>query len=150
MENTNNKMTARNDIFNLSVIVDVIFEDGLLFISIKNISDDPAFKVSIKFNKKIIGVNRRKEISSLPLFKNIEFLAPHKEIKTFLDSSQSYFSQKPGKFLTSKNGQPEKFSVKISYKNKEGRLVTGIINHDLGIYKEIGYIKIVNEQEKSN
>jgi hypothetical protein len=134
------KMSPRNDNFDLSVIVDFIFEDGLFFISIRNIGDDPAFKVTIEFDKKITGVCGRKEISYLPLFKNIEFLAPHKEIKTFLDTSESYFNSK----------QPENISVKISYKNKEGKLITGIINHDLGIYKEIGYIKNVEKENQIN
>ena len=139
----------RNDVFDLSVIVDIIFEDGLLFISIRNLSDEPAFKVSIEFDKKIIGVDGRKEISALPLFRNIEFLAPYKEIKTFLDSCQSYFSNKHSSSRRSHAGQPEKISVKISYRNKGGKLISGIINHDLGIYKEIGYIRIVDEKEKA-
>ena len=146
---TNGKTSHRNDVFDLSVIVDFIFEDGLLFISIKNLSDEPAFKVSIVFDKKIIGVNGRKEISSLPLFRNIEFLAPHKEIKIFLDSSQSYFGHKYDSSKMSHAGQPDKISVKISYLNKKGKLITGIIHHNLGIYREIGYIRIVDEKEKT-
>ena len=140
MKKPEGKTSQRNDNFDLSVIVDFIFEEGLLFISIKNISDDPAFRVSIEFDKKIIGVSGRKEISSLPLFRNIEFLAPNKEIKTFLDTSESYFSRK----------QPENISIKISYKNKEGKLISGIINHDLGIYKEIGYARIIHGKGNQN
>ena len=135
MKKMDSETQQRNDIFNLTVIVDFIFEDGLLFISVKNISNDPAFKVSIEFNKKIMGVSGRKEISSLPLFRNIEFLAPHKEIKTFLDTSESYFSRK----------QPEKILIKISYKDKKGELSSGTISHDLSIYREIGYIKVIEE-----
>lgn len=133
------KTLQTDGVFRLSVIVDIVFEDGLLFISVKNMSDEPAFKVSAKFDKKIVGVDGRKEISSLPLFRNIEFLAPHKEIRTFLDSSRSYFARR----------QPDKISVKVSYRNKEAELVTGTINHDLGIYREIGYIRTVGEKEES-
>jgi len=63
MKKPEGKTSQRNDNFDLSVIVDFIFEEGLLFISIKNISDDPAFRVSSEFDKKIIGVSGRKEIS---------------------------------------------------------------------------------------
>jgi hypothetical protein len=125
--------------FDLDVILDFLFDEGLFFISVKNNSDDPVFKVSIKFNKKITGLGGSKEISSLPLFSNIEFLAPRKEIKTFLDTSQSYFTRK----------QPEKITVKISYTKKEGAIKTGIINHDLSIYKEIGFIKIIHDEKQS-
>ena len=113
------------------VIVDFIFENGLFFISVKNISSKPAFKVSIEFDKKIFGIEGGKEISSLPLFKNIEFLAPKKDIVTFLDTSASYF----------RRGEPTKISVKISYHDSNGTKHTTTINHDLEIYKEIGYIQ---------
>ncbi len=135
MKQRSHKTSKDKVIFNLSVIVDFIFEDGILFIAVKNIGEDPTFKVMIEFDKRITGVGGKKVISSLSLFRNIEFLAPHKEIKTFLDTSQSYFSRK----------QPEKISIKISYKDKRGASCSGIINHDLSIYKEIGYVKVIDE-----
>src|SRR5438132_3731947 len=75
------------------VIVDFVFDDGLLFITISNLSDKPAYKVSVTFDRKIHGFGG-KDVFGLPLFRNIEFLAPHKTITTFLDSSGSYFSRK--------------------------------------------------------
>lgn len=113
------------------VILDFIFKDGLFFISIKNIGDLPAFKVSISFDKKITGSDGKEKISALKLFKNIEFMPPQKEITTFLDSSASYF----------KRGEPLKILTKISYRNDKGKKYNTIINHDLGIYKDIKYIK---------
>ncbi|HVO74685.1 MAG TPA: hypothetical protein VMT35_11725 [Ignavibacteriaceae bacterium] len=127
------------EIFDLDVIVDFIFDKGLFFISVKNISDYPVFKLSFEFNEKIIGLNGSKEISSLPLFRNIEFLAPKKEITTLLDTSYSYFKRK----------QPEKINVKISYKDKDGEIKKGNIKHDLSIYKEIGYLIIENEKQNN-
>jgi len=121
------------------VIVDFIFDKGLFFISIRNISHRPAFKVSIKFDKKIVGVEGSKEIAALPLFQNIEFLAPQKEIVTFLDSSASYFSR----------GQPTKISAKISYQDARGRRHATIIRHDLEIYKEIGYIQRLGDKTQA-
>jgi hypothetical protein len=90
--------------FELKVILDFIFNEGMFFMSVKNISDDPVLKVSVEFDQKITGLGGMKEISSLALFRNIEFLAPRKAINTFLDTSCSYFSRK----------QPEKITAKIS------------------------------------
>lgn len=115
----------------LDVIVDFIFEDGLFFISIKNIGEKPVFRVSIKFDKKIFGVEGTKEVSALSLFRNIEFLAPQRAIVTFLDRSASYF----------KRDAPTKISTRISYLDASGRRRTTTIRHDLEIYKEIGYVK---------
>lgn len=112
------------------VIVDFIFDNGLFFISIRNIGDKPAFKVSIEFNKKIFGVEGSKEISALPLFRNIEFLPPQKEILTFLDTSASYFRRR----------EPTKIAARISYEDSRGKKYSTTIKHDLEIYREIGYI----------
>ena len=111
------------------VIVDFIFDDGLFFISISNISDKPAYKVSVKFDRRILGLGG-KDISALPLFRNIEFLAPHKEIRTFLNDSGSYF-----------NKGPSKISARITYQDFQGAKKVVTIDHDLGIYKQIGFIR---------
>ena len=92
------------------VIVDFVFDDGLFFISISNISDTPAYKVSVKFHPKICRLDG-KNLAALPLFQNIEFLAPHKAIVMFLESSGSYFSR----------GGPTKVSARISYEDARGR-----------------------------
>ena len=113
------------------VIIDFIFDNGLFFISIRNIGNKPAFNISVDFDKKIFGVEGSKEISALPLFQNIEVLPPQKEIVTFLDTSAAYF----------KRGEPTKISVQISYRDSREKIFTATINHDLEIYKEIGYIR---------
>ena len=109
------------------VIVDFIFERGLFFIAVKNISELPAYKVSVKFNQKLYGLGGAREVSALPLFRNIEFLAPHKEIATFLDSSDSYFARK----------QPTKVEAQISYRDPEGDKHNVTIAHDLEIYRNL-------------
>ena len=109
------------------VIVDIVFDQGLFFIAIKNISDIPAYRVSVKFNHKIYGLGGAREVSALPLFRNIEFLAPQKEIATFLDSSDSYFARK----------QPTKVKVQISYHDAEGEKYSFAIAHDLEIYRDL-------------
>ena len=117
------------------VIVDFIFDQGLLFISVKNISINPVYRVSVKFDRKLYGINGTKEISALPLFKNIEFMPPQKEITTFMDTSISYFSRK----------YPTKIAVKISYFDFSGNKYSHTIKHDLEIYREIGYLNLAKE-----
>lgn len=117
------------------VIVDFVFDDGLFYISISNISDTPAYKVSVKFDRKICRLDG-KDLAALPLFQNIEFLAPHKAIVMFLDSSGSYFSQ----------GRPTKVSARISYQDVQGTKKVTTIKHDLEIYKAIGFIRRVRDE----
>jgi hypothetical protein len=112
------------------VIVDFIFDEGLFFIAIKNLSDRPAYKVSVKFDCRIYGFGG-KDICALPLFRNIEFLAPHKTITTFLDSSGAYFS----------NGGPTGISARVAYHDFRGTKKVATIKHDLEIYREIGFIR---------
>ncbi len=118
------------------VIVDFIFDDGLFFIAISNLSGWPAYKVSVKFDCQIYGFGG-KDICALPLFGNIEFLAPHKTITTFLDSSGSYFS----------SGGPTRISARISYHDFRGTKKVATIRHDLEIYREIGFIRRPNSSD---
>jgi hypothetical protein len=111
------------------VIVDFVFERGLFFIAVRNISEQPAYKVSVKFNQKLFGLGGTREISALPLFRNIEFLAPQKEIATFLDSSDSYFARK----------QPTKVKVQITYRDADGDEHKVSIAHDLDIYRTLAF-----------
>jgi hypothetical protein len=120
------------------VILDFIYDKGLFYITIRNIGKRSAFKVSVHFDKDFNGVEGRKEISKLPIFTNIEFMPPDKEISLFLDSSFSYFSR----------GEPTKIDTKITFQNYEGRKYEFRMMHDLGVYKELGYIKRVQETGK--
>ena len=64
------------------------------------------------------------------MFKNIEFLAPHRSIQTFLDSSQAYFDR----------GEPSQVKAEVAYADGEGHHYGGTIQHDLDIYRDIVYI----------
>lgn len=114
---------------NPDVIIDFIFENGIFYISIKNIGDKPAYRVSITFNDQIIGVYGTKDISSMPLFQNIEFLAPAREIRTLLDTSASYFQSENVTEITSKIVFFDRYGIKLNR----------TIKHDLAIYRDIGY-----------
>lgn len=112
------------------VIVEFLFDRGLFLISLRNIGDRPAIGVSVKFNKKITGPDRQKDISSLALFRRLEFLGPGREIVVFLDSSSSYFRRK----------QPTKIAARIAYSDSEKQKYEATINHDLEVYRDLPYV----------
>lgn len=112
------------------VIVDFIFDAGELFIAVHNIGDAPALKVQTKFSTPIRGVMGTVNISDMALFRNIEFLAPHKAIRTFLDHSAAYFGR----------DEPRRIAVRVSYSDDAKRKYQATIQHDLGIYADIGYL----------
>ena len=71
------------------VIVEFLFDKGLLSIAVRNIGIRPARKVTVSFDPDFTGLGGSKDVSSLPLFKNIEFLGPARQIVTLLDTSAS-------------------------------------------------------------
>jgi hypothetical protein len=112
------------------VIVDFIFERGFFYITVINIGEAPAFQISVNFNCEIRGVAGTKLISEMPLFRNIGFMPPNKRITTFLDTSASYFGR----------GQPVEIETKISFNDRHGKRYINHIEHNLDIYRDIGYI----------
>jgi len=116
------------------VIFDFVYDEGLFFISVQNISDRPAYKVQVVFEPPFKGLGGSLEASSMPLFRNIEFLAPHKTISTFLDTSTAYFNR----------GEPTRITARISFRDGKGRLSTLTIHHDLEIYRSIITIRRQN------
>ena len=112
------------------VIVDFVFDDGLLYATVANIGDRPALKVSCRFEPAFHGLGGSVEISRLPLFRNIEYLAPFKEIRTLVDSSAAYLARK----------EPTKLEVTVTYRDESGTRREATIRHDLGIYRDLAYV----------
>ena len=112
------------------VILEFLFDRGILLLAIRNIGDRPAIATSVKFDKKIVGLGGLKDISTLPVFQRVEFLGPGREIVVFVDQSHSYFARK----------QPTKISARISYSDSEKQKYDVTINHDLEIYRDLPYL----------
>ena len=117
------------------VIVDFEYSEDVLFIVIENIGDDSAFDVQTKFSKKILGMQKTKDISSLKIFKLLRFLPPAKKIKIPVDLFQFYLLGK----------QPLQISASIFFRNKTKQKFQNLINHDLSIYKDIAKISNIGE-----
>jgi hypothetical protein len=118
------------------VILDVIFEDGLLFLALRNIGDEPATDVSVTFSERVVGLGGDREVSALPLFHRLTFLAPGREIRAFLDTSASYFARR----------QPTQIVANIACRGADGRPRARQITHDLEIYRQLGYVRKSAEQ----
>ena len=119
------------------VIVEFLFDRGLLFISVNNIGERAAINVSVKFDQKFTGLAGSKEISKLALFRSLEFLGPQREIVTFLDSSASYFQRQ----------QPVNISARISYQDADSRKYEEIIRHNLDVFRELVYLDHTNDSD---
>ena len=92
------------------VILDVVFDRGLLFLVVENLGDRPAHAVRVKFDKPFSGVGGTKQMQRLALFRKLEFLAPHKATEVFLDRSASYFAR----------GEPTTLTATISWRTSAG------------------------------
>lgn len=121
---------AGGDRLQPDVLVEFSFAQGLLFASVRNIGSGPAIRISVSFDTKIFGLGGTREISSLGLFKNIEFLGPGREIGAFVDTSHSYFRRK----------QPTRISARVRYQDRAGRQYEVTIKHDLEIYRDLSYV----------
>jgi hypothetical protein len=121
---------SENDKDRPNVILEFLFDRGLIHICVNNIGNRPAIGISVTFNKKIVGLGGKKEISALSLFDNIEFLGPGREIVAFVDTSHSYFARK----------QPTRISARVSYSDSSKQKYEVTINHDLEIYRELTYL----------
>jgi hypothetical protein len=115
------------------VIVDFTFDQGLLFVSLRNIGGRPALRVSVRFSEPIHGLGGTKEISALPLFRNVEFLAPGKEIVTLLDTAASYFA----------GNQPTRIEAEVTWfdRDQDREPHRASIRHDLEIYRDIAFVE---------
>ncbi len=112
------------------VIVDFLFEDGMLFVVVQNIGSQPALRVHVAFDPPFKGLGGTASIPELPLFRNIEFLAPSRSICTLLDSSAAYFARQ----------EPEQITATASYSDRSGHEFSCTILHDLAIYRDIAFI----------
>jgi hypothetical protein len=120
------------------VILDVSFDAGLLFLVLANVGDGAAVKVSCRFDRRFTGLGGTVDMSALPLFRNVEFLAPGREIRTLLDSSAAYLSRR----------EPKRLAVTIAWRDEVGEAHVRRIVHDLGIYRGVAYVVPAEERER--
>jgi len=112
------------------VILDFIFDHGMLFIRLENIGEGPATHVTTAFAPVFRGLDGTRDMTSLALFKGIEYFAPARRIDVFMDTSEAFF----------RRNEPTKIIVTLSYRNHANVPMMKQIVHDLGIYRDLPYL----------
>jgi hypothetical protein len=111
------------------VVVDIVFEAGVLYLELANLADRPALNVTCRFEPPLVDVEGR-NVAELALFRHVEFLGPRRRIRTLLDSTAGYFARNPATRVT----------VAVEYERpNEPRRVTEVA-HDLEVFRELMYL----------
>jgi hypothetical protein len=111
------------------VVVDVVFESGVLYLELANLADRPALNVTCNFDPPLVDVQGR-DIAKLPLFRRVEFLGPRRRIRTLLDSSSGYFAREPATRVV----------VAVEYERPDQTRTVTQVTHDLEIFRELAYV----------
>lgn len=107
------------------VYVDVEREDGLLFFVICNDGTSPATRVRITFDRPVIGADGL-DVTQLGAFSHLEFLAPNKRIRVFIDRSHAYFARRQRSAIT----------MKLAWRAGKSSLSSSI-THDMRLYADL-------------
>jgi len=110
-----------------SIVVDFEIDSGTVFLIIKNTGDQAALNLKIKPSKPILGLEGKKDLRELAVFKEISYLAPLKEIRIFVDGYDSFFRRL----------KDTRISFVVSYRHEKGKSFKGKIDHDLKIYSDL-------------
>jgi hypothetical protein len=110
------------------VVVDVVLEEGLLYLELANLADRPALNVACSFDPPLVDLQGR-EVSELRLFRHVEFLGPGRRLRTLLDSVPGYFGRKGA----------ARVAVAVEYERPGTSRSTTTVTHDLELYRELAY-----------
>ena len=111
------------------VVVDVVFDGGLLYLELANLADRPALNVACTFDPPLVDLQGR-DVSKLSLFRHMAFLGPRRRIRTLLDSNAGYFARDPATRVT----------VAVEYERPEGPRRVTQVAHDLDVFRELAYL----------
>jgi hypothetical protein len=108
------------------VVVDVVLEDGVLYLELENLADRPALDVRCSFDPPLVDVQGR-DVSKLRVFRHVEFLGPRRRVRTLLDSVPGYFARKGALRVT----------VAVEYERPGEPRRAMNVRHDLELYREL-------------
>jgi len=117
------------------VILDVELDHGLLFLVVENLGDLPAHNVRVRFEHPLRGLGGERRIDRLRLFRRLEFLAPRRRIRVFLDRSALFFAR----------GEPSKLAVTVSWRTDREQRRSRAMRHDLDAYRDIPYLEVPHD-----
>ena len=111
------------------VVVDVVSEDGVLYLELANLSDRPALNVACTFEPGLVDVEGR-DVAELALFRRLQFLAPRRRIRTLLDSNAGFFAREPAETVT----------VAVEYDRPGDQRRTTRVVHDFEVFRQLVYL----------
>lgn len=120
------------------VILDILFDSGLFYISVQNIGNQPAHRVRITFDQPIPGIDEQ-PVNDLNLFRHLEFLPPAKALNTFLNRADLYFQAEA----------PARFEVTVDFRDAQNKKFQNKIKHDLSIYEDKQIVSVTHTQPTS-
>lgn len=118
------KASNASELSDDGVVVDVVFEAGLLYLELANLGGRPALDVACSFAPALLDAQGR-DVSELLLFRRLAFLAPKRRIRTLLGPSSDY-------------ADPVTISVECS--RADGERQTARITHELSAFRELAYV----------
>ncbi len=110
------------------VVVDVVVEEGVIYVELVNLADRPAVDVRCSFDPPLKDVAGR-DLSELRLFRHAAFLGPRRRVRTLLDSLNGYF-QRDG---------ATRLAVAVEYERPGAPRTSTKVSHDLALYRELLY-----------
>ena len=114
------------------MLLDVEFEQGLLFIVLENIGLEPAHAVRVRFAGPLRGLGGERRIDRLRLFRRLELLGPRRRIRVFLDRSSLFFARE----------EPTQLEARIAWRTDDGERRSRTIRHDLDAYRDFPYLEV--------
>ena len=117
------------------VVLDVEFDRGLFFLVLENIGDAPAHAVRTRFEGPLIGLGGERRIDRLEIFRRLEFLAPHRRLRVFLDRSALLFAR----------DEPTAFAVRLTWRTDHDERRSRTIRHDLVAYRDFPYLEVPHD-----
>ena len=110
------------------VVVDVVLEDGVLYLELANLADRPALDVACSFDPPIVDAQGR-DVAELGLFRHMTFLGPRRRVRTLLDSLPGYFER----------AHTARVAVTVEYQRPSEPRRTTNVTHDFALYRELAY-----------
>jgi hypothetical protein len=117
------------------VILDLEFEDGLLFLVLENLGHRPAHAVRVRFAEPLRGLGGERRIDRLLIFRRLELLGPRRRIRIFLDRASLFFAREEQTTL----------EARIAWRTDEGGRGSRTVHHDLAAYRDFPYLEVPSD-----
>jgi hypothetical protein len=112
------------------VLLDVVCEQGLLYLVLANDGPATAFEVSVVFAHPLLGVGGEVDIAASRLFRRLPLLRAGHEVRVFIDTSRELQARRQRKIVR----------ATVHYRDRRGRRFQETVRHDLRIWGDFGEI----------